>query len=139
MKSKIFSYPLTIKESYLDTFGHVNNATYLVLFEEARWDLLNQNNFGLKKIQETGLGPTILRIKLDFLKELRLHEKIIIETQLVSYEKKIGTILQKMLRQNGEQMEVCCQVEIVIGLFDLKARKLISPTPEWLSGIGIDP
>ena len=64
----IFSYPIYIKESYLDTFGHVNNATYLTLLEEARWDLLNKNSYGLKKIQETGLGPTILEIKLSFLK-----------------------------------------------------------------------
>ncbi len=134
MKSKIFTYPLTIKESYLDTFGHVNNATYLILFEEARWDLLNQNNFGLQEIRQTGLGPVVLEMKITFLKELLLHEKIIIETQMISYEKKIGKILQKMVRGN----EVCCQAEIVVGLFDLKARKLVSPTPEWLAAVGID-
>ena len=38
MEWKVFTYPLLIKETYLDTFGHVNNATYLTLFEEARWD-----------------------------------------------------------------------------------------------------
>ena len=32
---------------------------------------------------------TILEIKIRFLKELRLREKIIIETQIISYNKKI--------------------------------------------------
>lgn len=98
MLGQIFSYPLIIKETYLDTFGHVNNATYLTLFEEARWDLITKNGYGLKKIQESGLGPTILEIKIVFYKELLLREQIIITTQMVSYEKKIGKILQQMIR-----------------------------------------
>jgi thioesterase III len=134
MNTKIFSYPLIIKESYLDTFGHVNNAVYLTLFEEARWDLITQNGYGLKKIQETGLGPTILEVKLAFLKELRLREKIIIETQMISYQHKIGTILQKMVRDT----DICCTAETVIGLFSLAERKLVLPTAEWLSAIGIE-
>src|SRR5579864_7213435 len=104
MPEKIFTYDVIIKENVLDIFGHVNNATYLVLFEEARWDLITKNGYGLKKIQETGLGPTILEIKLAFLKELRLREKIVIETQVTSYQRKIGKISQKMIRDN----EVCC-------------------------------
>ena len=132
MKNSLFTYLITIKEIYLDTFGHVNNAMYLTLLEEARWDLLNKNNYGMHRIQETQIGPTILEIKLSFLKELRLRDEIIIETQIVSYERKIGILLQKMIRDG----EVCCEAEFKIGLFDLKARKLILPTPEWLHALG---
>jgi acyl-CoA thioester hydrolase len=134
MKAKIFSYPVTIKEIYLDTFSHVNNATYLTLLEEARWDLITQNGYGLKKIQETGLGPTILEIKLSFLKELRLREEIVIETQLISYENKIGKISQKMVRDG----EVCCNAEITMGLFNVVERKLVLPTTAWLQAVGIE-
>ena len=132
--SKVFTYPLTIKEMHLDTFGHVNNAVYLELLEEARWDLITKNGYGLKKIQEVGIGPTILEIKLIFAKELRLREEIIIETQMLSYENKIGRLLQRMMRGD----EVCCSAEFVMGLFDMKARKLILPTPEWLHAIGME-
>ena len=131
MSAEIFRYPLTIKEMHLDTFGHVNNATYLALFEEARWDLITKNGYGLKRIQELGIGPTILEIKLIFLKELRLRENIIIETQAISYEKKIGKLRQRMIRGD----DVCCEAEFVIGLFDMKQRKLIAPTQEWLRAI----
>ena len=129
----VFSYPLIIKEGYLDAFGHVNNAMYLTLLEEARWDLITKNGYGLKKIKETGLGPTILEIKLTFFKELRLREEIVIETQMLSYEKKIGKLVQKIVR-NGE---VCCEAEFVIGLFSLAERKLVLPTPEWLNAVGV--
>lgn len=134
MNRKIFRYPLVILEGHLDTFGHVNNAAYLTILEEARWELLTTQNYGLKKIQETKLGPTILELKLSFLKELRLRDTIIIETQMLSYEKKIGKLSQKILRGD----EICCTAEFTIGLFSLAERKLILPTQEWLSALGID-
>lgn len=131
MDNRIFTYPLTIKETNLDTFGHVNNATYLTLLEEARWDLLNKNGFGLETIKQTQLGPTILDIHIRFLKELRARDEIVIETQLISYEGKIGRLLQRMLR-DGEE---CCTAEFVIGLFSVKERKLVIPTEQWLKAI----
>ena len=77
----IFNHSLVIKEHHLDTFGHVNNATYLQIFEQIRWDILESRGYGLGRIQETGLGPTILEINIRFKRELRNREKIKIETQ----------------------------------------------------------
>lgn len=134
MNTKIFSYPITIIEEHLDNFGHVNNATYLVLFEEARWELITNNGYGLEEIKKTGLGPVILDLKVRFIKELVLREKIIIETQTISYEKKIAKLAQRMLRND----EVCCKAEFTIALFDLTKRKLVSSTPKWLKAIGFE-
>lgn len=129
-----FIYSLVIREQHLDTFGHVNNATYLQLLEEARWEFITSRGFGLSTIQKTGLGPTVLECHIKFLKELRLREQVTIESEILSYEKKIG-----MLRQNilDTENKLCCTTEMVIGLFDLKARKLVLPTPEWLYACGI--
>jgi acyl-CoA thioester hydrolase len=134
MKTKVHTYPIMIKEGYLDFYGHVNNALYLTLFEEARWDLITGNGYGAEKIVAAGLGPVILEASLKFLKELRLRDKIIIESQALSYEGKIAKMTQKMLRGD----EVCCSAEFTFGLFDLKQRKLVLPTPEWLKGIGVE-
>lgn len=131
--AKAFSQPVVIKEMHLDTFGHVNNAAYLTLLEDARWDLITQRGYGLPKIQQTGLGPVILELKLTFKKELRLREEIIIETQMLSYEGRIGQLSQKMLRDG----ELCCKAEFVMGLFSLRERKLVAPTPEWLAALGM--
>ncbi len=133
MMTKIFTYPLTIKETDLDVFAHVNNAQYLTLFEEARWDLITKNGYGLEKILETGLGPVILEINLRFSKELRLRDEIIIESTMLSYTRKIGKLAQKMLRKG----EICCSGEFTIGLFNLKERKLIDPNEDWLKAVGL--
>ncbi len=131
--SQVFQYQVLIREFHLDTFGHVNNAVYLSLYEEARWDLITANGYGLKQVHERKKGPVILDVHLRFQKELRLRDLITITTQTEAYKGKICVLLQKMLNSNGE---VCSEAKFTFGLFDLRERKLILPTPEWLKAIG---
>ena len=130
---KTFRYEILIKEHHLDTFGHVNNATYLELLEEARWEFLTTNGFDLKTIHQSGIGPVVLEIQIKFLKELRLRQPIVIESQMLSYEKKIGIMRQDIF---DDQQTLCCQAKMTFGFFDLHARKLILPSEQWLKAIG---
>ena len=132
---QIHSYQVIIKETNLDLFGHVNNADYLVLFEEARWDMITRNGYGVSTIRETGLGPVVLEVSLLYRKELKLRDEIVIKTSTISYEKKIGVMHQKMVRAG----ESCCDAQFKFALFDLESRKLVLPTPRWLKGIGLSP
>jgi thioesterase III len=124
-------FQLQISQAHLDDFHHVNNAQYLSLFEAARWNLITQNGYGIDKIQLTGLGPVILELKVQFLKELNLGDLITIETQLISYESKVAQLKQIIKRKK----EICTEAEFKFGLFDLKKRKLVQPTQEWLIAI----
>lgn len=133
MNAEVYRYPLQILEKDLDFYGHVNNATYLVFYEQARWDYITKNGYGVHKIRETGKGPVILEIDIKFIRELKLREEVVIETKLISYEKKIAKMEQWIRRGD----EICSTVLITFGLFDLKERKLISPTPEWAKAIGM--
>src|SRR6185312_17375102 len=98
----IFEYPLLIREHHLDTFGHVNNAVYLEIFEEARWEIIARNGFGMEHIRATGLGPVILDIHLTFKHELRLRSKVTVRTQMVSYEGKIAELKQWITDEKGQ-------------------------------------
>ncbi len=128
------TYSVLIHESHLDTFGHVNNATYLSLYEEARWELITRNGYGLQEILAAQKGPVILEVTLKFLKELRLREEIKIVTEMLDYSGKIGRLKQQMLNVQGE---VASEAVFTFGLFDLKERKLLHPTPEWKKAIGL--
>lgn len=132
MENKTFAYKLTIKEFHLDTFGHVNNATYLQIYEEARWEFITQNGYGLDKIRSTGKGPVILEINIRFIKELGLRENITIYSQTGEYEGKVGKIRQWIVDEQGS---ICSDVEMKIGLFDTQLRKLVAPTENWLTAI----
>lgn len=61
---------MTILEGHLDTFGHVNNASYLEILEEARWDLITRNGYGLDAVRRLGIGPVVLEAHLRFVREL---------------------------------------------------------------------
>ena len=130
---KCFQYQIVIKEHHLDSFSHVNNATYLELLEEARWEFLSSQGYGLKAIHELGMGPVVLECNIKFIKELRLRQTIVIESQMMSYEKKIGTMRQDILDETGI---MCCQAKMTFGFFDFNTRKLILPSPQWLEAIG---
>ena len=127
------SYALTILEQHLDTFGHVNNAAYLTIFEQARWELITQRGYGLEKIRETGLGPVILELTLRFKRELTLRQNVVIKTEVPSYEGKVGVMKQVIEDEKGQ---VCADLELKFGLFDTTARKLVKPTPDWLRAMG---
>jgi acyl-CoA thioester hydrolase len=132
---KVHEKQLLISEAHLDSFGHMNNARYLELFEQARWDVITAGGFGLETIQSTRTGPTVLEIQLKFLRELGPRESITLRTELIGYERKIGRMRQAMLKSDGA---VACEAIITFGLFHLDQRRLVEPTPEWLHAVGGD-
>jgi thioesterase-3 len=136
MNNSLHIYRFKVLETHLDTFGHMNNATYLKIFEEARWEMITENGYGLNRIQETGLGPTILELNVKFRRELRLRQDVIIETQVTELRKKLATVQQVMKDSAGT---ACCVATFTFGLFDVQARKLVQATPAWLKALGADP
>lgn len=128
------TYELQILEHHLDTFGHVNNATYLELFEEARWDLIEAKGLGMDSIKKTGIGPVILEVNVQYKKELRNREKIRILTRSERLNKKLFKIHQSIL---NEQDVVCCSAVFTAAVWDLGKRKIVEEDPKWLAALGI--
>ena len=125
-------YRVQIRESHLDTFNHVNNAQYLVLFEEARWEMITSRGYGIKEVHESNVGTVILECSVRFKRELSVREWITIETKLVSLNKKIGTLQHRILKEDGT---IAAEAEFKMGCFGLKERRLILPTKSWLHAI----
>src|SRR4051794_16019620 len=109
-------YEVLIREHHLDTFGHVNNAEYLALLEEARWDLIAQRGYGYAEIHKLGIGPVILEVTLKFMRELHLREKVRISMQVLDYKGKVGHLKQTIESSSGE---VKAEAVFKFGLFDL--------------------
>lgn len=127
-------YEVLIREQYLDTFGHVNNAAYLVLLEEARWDILTKAGFGLDEIFAKRVGPTILDIHIQFKREIKNRDLVKIRSHILSHSGKITKMRQTIFNDRGEE---ACVADFTFGLFDMAARKLIAPTDEWKNALGL--
>jgi YbgC/YbaW family acyl-CoA thioester hydrolase len=134
-QNEIFQYKLQIKESHLDFFGHVNNAVYAQIYEEARWDFITKNGFGIDVIQKQQIGPVILDLEIRFKREIKNREVITIESQAKELVgNKIIILEQRMINENGK---VSSEALFTVGLFDMQSRKLIQATPEWARAVGI--
>ena len=72
---------LTVRGYELDSFGHVNNSVYLQYAETAMWDFFSKHGM-LDKIQDEGLFPVILESKQRYIHELKLMDKVLIETDM---------------------------------------------------------
>lgn len=129
-----FEYKIQITEQHLDTFGHVNNAIYLELYEQARWDFITKNDFGLDVIHEIKQGPVILDVHCKFKREIKNREWITIKSTSEIWSSKLGKIHQQMIKEDGQ---VASEATFSVGFMDLKLRKLITPTDRWLHAVGL--
>jgi len=132
MFGQVHEYSTVIKERNLDSFGHVNNAQYMALFEEARWEMVTERGYGLEDVLKGKISTVVLEATLRFKRELKNREKIKIVTQVDTIESKLVRLNQKILKESGE---ISCEGWFVLGCFDLLSRKLIKPTSEWLGAI----
>ena len=133
-KNEIFRYEVLIKEQYLDSFGHMNNAAYLVLYEEARWDFITKNDYGLDYIHKNHKGPVVLEANLQFKREILNREIItILSTSRDVIRDRIMTLEQNMIKPDGT---LASKLMLTVGFFDLKERTLIPPDQHWLDAVG---
>jgi thioesterase-3 len=140
----VHEFPLVIHEGHLDTFGHVNNATYLQLFEQARWDWITQGGYGLSKIQETKQGPVILDCAVQFRREVTNRQAVRIRTWIATLGTKVATVRQDVAVERAQldvtapsRSEVCCSATFTMAFFDLAARRIIEPSDAWLGAFGL--
>lgn len=132
-RSRPFTYSCTVRDTHIDAFGHVNNAAYLQLFEEARWDIIASNGYGMKEIQEHQQGPVILEVTLKYRKEILPNQTIRIDSHCIMKSERIYIVQQQMFNDNND---LCSEAVFTGALFDLKKRKIIPPTKIWLKAIG---
>ena len=135
--NEVFEYEIVIKECHLDSFGHVNNAVYVQLYEEARWDFITKNGFGLEVIQRDQVGPVLLDLQVKFRREIKNREVIKIQSQTREIlSSKMMVLDQKMIKADGK---IASEAVFTVGFFDMKQRKLIEANPNWLKAVGVKP
>jgi YbgC/YbaW family acyl-CoA thioester hydrolase len=129
-----FEYQRMILEKDLDSYGHVNNAVYMDLYEEARWEFITQNGWGLDRVHRDQLGPVILEAHIQYKKELKNREKIRIISVFKEMRNPLVMIIDQQILNDAGQ--IVSTMELHMGLMDLARRRLIRPPEEWMQAIG---
>ena len=106
-----------------DRLGHVNNAVFAVMLEQGRTELAVQ--CGLP-VEDDALALVIVRLELDFLREMTWPGDVRIETEAARIGARSFTLRQRLF-QNGE---ACGRAETVLVVMDRAAKKATVLTAE---------
>jgi thioesterase III len=109
MKSKT----IVIRGYHCDSYGHVNNARYLELLEEARWEALSSAiSDGVFKTRN--LLFIVVNISINYRAEVKPNDTVEIHTEIKEFGKKSITFYQRILNQSTQKMAVDADVKFVL-------------------------
>ena len=101
-----------------DIYGHLNNAKYLQIYEEARADALQQMKMPIKKLKEMGISIYLTKIEMEFKKGIPLEENIIVKSAVVKMSKVISIWKHEIFNSKKE----LCNTAIVKGAFIMDGK-----------------
>lgn len=138
---KLHSEP--IQAAWLDDYGHLNEAYYLVPFSNATWKLQEHFAIGLPYFKQTGCALYTVETHLRYLHEVRAPAVVEIESMLLgAAPKKIWFAHQMRVAD-----KICATAEFVVLHYDTTISKTtalpdtvqqhlqaktIATHPEWL-------
>jgi thioesterase-3 len=95
-----FESTFKIRTFHADSFGHVNNARYLELLEEARWQFAEYHGL-IELLNEQNVGFIIMQMNLRFRLPVVEGDTIQVLTRLISLGTASGELEQRIMK-NGK-------------------------------------
>ena len=138
---KFHSEPL--QDQWLDAYGHLNEAYYLVPFTNATWAMQDHFGVGTDYFDVSGCAIYTVETHLRYLDDVRQPSAMDIETIIIGSDPKKFWFAHLML-VNGR---LCATGEFMVLHYDTKAGRTvempdqvqqmlqeaeIDPTPEWI-------
>ena len=115
--------------AHCDHQGHMNTAQYLVMFDQACWQLMSRSGVARSRMEADRSGLADVRVEMDYAAELRVGDPFVIESAIV----KLGTtsIGYHSVMFHADTGERVCEAYAVSVFFDLDAREK-RPIPDDL-------
>ena len=95
-----------VRSYELDSFGHANHAVFLNYLEYGRFEALRAVGFPYQDIVARGWGIYVVRIEVDYLKEARLGQRLLVRTWAAGYKRSSMTLLQQITPESDPSSEV---------------------------------
>ncbi len=125
----------TVYPDECDSFGHLNQASYLALFERARWELLARGP-GMDAFPRAGVWPAVRRAVLDFHAGAWPGDILRFEVEVLHRGRTSFTLKQTAIRVRD--LRLVATAEIVFVCIDEDEHPV--PVPEAiLAALGMEP
>ena len=121
-------YRCQVRAEQVDSYGHVNNAQYLQMFELARWEWIGPWGGNKALAEELGVGPIVIEITVRFLKELKLGDNLVVKSKREGHLGRIFRIDHEIIDPSGE---CACRANFRMGFMNLNTRRLVEPPHLW--------
>lgn len=125
MSQEIFESRHKVRSYECDSYGHVNNATYLNFLEFARMEALEQKSLTLSKLKQLGFMVLIRRVEIDYKFPASMGDHLIIRTYVSEHRRTSGTFTQEITRENDKKLIITANVTWVFT--NLQGRPMAIP------------
>jgi len=122
---------IKIRGYHCDAYGHVNNARYLELLEEARWQYL-EDGLGLNYWSDRGLGFVVAEIRLAYKRPLNPETEVEIVSQTTELQGRKGVIHQVI--HDMARGKVAAEADIIFAVIDLETGRAVEMAGEVKAG-----
>ncbi len=111
-----------------DRLGHVNNAVFAVMLEQGRTEFAVESGL---PIEANGMALVIVRLELEFLREMAWPGTVTIETEVARLGNRSFTLQQRLVSDS----ELCARAVTVLVVMDRAARRAVPLDGTWRNSL----
>ena len=123
---------LVVRTYELDSYNHVNNATYLNYLEYGRMEFLRAIGFDYNALIDAGYYLYVTHVDIHYRASARLFDELSIEVEPTKLGKVSGAFHQVIRNQRGE---VCAEAEVSWGCVDKSGKPAKIPDEFMMEGL----
>jgi len=123
------AFPLQVRWSDMDAFGHVNNARFLTYMEDARFSYIT--TLGLRDNRPDRPGLILAKIVIDFRQPLFAKDEVILYSRCSRLGGRSFDMEQWITRRKEAELEIVAQATVTVVVYDYAANKSAPIPDEW--------
>ena len=123
MDERLYSHRSVVKADWIDVYGHMNMAYYLLACDDATYAFWEDVNRGIPVEKRGGAEYAVVETHVNYLREVARGDPLLITTQLLDADEKRFRLFHTMY--HAEQDFVAATNEVMALGFDLTARGLM--------------
>lgn len=132
---RVFESRFRVRSYELDGFAHLNHAVFLNYFEQARFDVFEAGGFPAPAIQARGWGVYVVKIEVEFLKEARFGDELVVKSWVADVGRTSMTFEQ--VASPADQREVVSSRAFVRGVWIGTDRRPMRIPAEVRAALGV--
>ncbi|RTL11325.1 MAG: acyl-CoA thioesterase [Neisseriaceae bacterium] len=123
-KKLLHTQKFDIRWGDMDAYGHLNNTSYFLYVQEARFELLRAYNLDYSASADN--APILLDTSFNFKKQVTYPETILIETYLVNVDRK-KVYMEQIMKSANDLDIVYGTCTSLIMWYDFKNKVTVLP------------